>query len=232
MNRAALRLNQSEHRMVLVKPAEFEMLLAGTLSLPQRHRDHFEKVLRRSQVWQAIVGDGQGRVVTAEISEAQMTVSSALQTIPSQETVALVQAWIKPKALALILQKCAELGVSSITLVDSDRAQPHGEKSERLETALESACMQAHNPFVPRLHIQANLTAQQLPDRGVFFGDPMSDERLPRAQTAFFINGPEGGFSPAERDWLAARAVGVKLSENVLRAETAAIIAVGILRLP
>ena len=54
---------------------------------------------------------------------------------------------------------------------------------------------------------------------------------LPPSSPSMIVVGPEGGWSPAEEEWFESEgnAISVSLGNNVLRAETAAILAVGVL---
>ncbi len=206
--------------------------------MPERHREHFLKVLRRRSSWPALVSDGSGRLCRAEVADNVLTLmdepeSSVAASARLPRRVTLVQAWIKPKSLSLVLQKAAELGAASIYLVQTDRSHEVQEKESRIEAILENACMQAYNPVKPQINTGKLADWLQLPSEGSVYGDLAAETRLcdlkiPGAD-ASFVNGPEGGFSEAELEQLQSRARGVLLSENVLRSETAAIIALGYL---
>ena len=62
----------------------------------------------------------------------------------------------------------------------------------------------------------------------MFFADMASDSDIqPKDMTTTVLVGPEGGWSDAERQFFADHGVSpINLGEHVLRAETAAIIAV------
>jgi len=217
--------------MIHLTRPEFDVVLQQPQALPGRHREHFEKVLRRREDWTAIVSDGEGRLSQARVASGKIILNGETTSMPPLQAVHLIQSWVKPKALALILQKCAELGATSITLVDSEHSEMATEKTARFELIIETACMQAHNCFRPRMSLGKKLTELEIANTNCYFGNPSASGRISIGQGGTFINGPEGGFSNAESEWLTERATGVQISENVLRAETAAIFAVGILRL-
>ncbi|MBN8222303.1 MAG: RsmE family RNA methyltransferase [Spirochaetes bacterium] len=234
-----LREAQRDHSLILLNPGEFAALgEQGTLPLPLRHREHFGRVLRRNAAWQSLVSDGSGALAEATVAGETVELRSALPPLLQSATrVGLIQAWVKQKSLALILQKAAEIGVAEIRLVDSEYSQPHSEKAARIDAILENACMQAYNPFKPKVVQAQSLREMALSPETAFFGDlesgiSLASVRRPSDTSAWFINGPEGGFSPAETAFLRGCATGVLLSENVLRSESAAIIALGFLRLP
>lgn len=233
-----LRRLQKDHALILLTAQEFLSLQErGSLAMPDRHREHFVKVMRRANSWQAMVGDGSGRLVSALAQKSTLLLNDNQAEITWQRkagAVTLVQAWIKPKALSLVLQKAAELGASHIHLVDCDRSQAVHEKTTRIEAVVENACMQAYNPVRPQITM-GNLAAWGAAAQpGMLFGDLEAGQRITDisasgSNSLGFINGPEGGFSGAEIAMLRQVARPVLLSENVLRSETAAIFALGYL---
>lgn len=233
--RQYLRAHQGDHSLILLSPAEFAALLStGKIALPARHAEHFARVLRRAGSWAAIVGNGLNRLCEADIVQGEIRLKpegdrSATEFSGSHQVV-IAQAWIKPKALSLVLQKCAELGAAEILLFDCEYSAPHSEKPQRIDAILENACMQAYNPVKPVVRFVESIAALKNAQMPAFFGDPTSSLWLtPARGSSMFICGPEGGFSLAEVQTLRGFASGVLISENVLRAETAAIIAAGIL---
>lgn len=230
-----LRAEQKRHNLILLDAIEFnELVTAGRLALPPRHYEHFARVLRRHS-WTALVSDGGGHLVAADVNEKILRCSGesyvhAQKDIPAA---CLVQSWVKPKALSVILQKCAELGVREITLVATRFAAPHAEKLPRLDAILENACMQAFNPRKPHLRIKGALAECDLGQHACYFGDMAATAQLstlaPTAPNRTFVNGPEGGFSDDEILYLRSVATGVLLSENVLRSDTSVIFALAYL---
>ena len=234
--REFLRARQGDHALLLLTAEEYSALnKTSELPLPGRHHEHFSRVLRRSASWPALVGDGTGQLSEAVIEHGKIRLPQPAQNLaiaPRPDSVTIAQAWVKPKALSLILQKCAELGVDEIVLFGCERSREHTEKPQRIDAIIENACMQAYNPVKPRVRIETGMDAIAGLAQKRFFGDPESSvwltpalRRLPTA----FVCGPEGGFSPREAEFLRECGQGVLISENVLRAETAAIIAAGIL---
>lgn len=235
-----LRALQRDHNLILLTAEEYHKLRqVPSLPLPERHEEHFNRVLRRRSEWPALVGDGNGKICRTRIKDGSIhrdTAAEEIEVPPPPRRLKLVQAWVKQKALAMILQKAAEIGASEIVLVDSDFSQPHSEKAARIEAILENSCMQAFNPVKPKVSYAGKLTEIAFNDEAVFFGDLAGQSALSaiervRGKSAVFINGPEGGFSAGEAAFLGSRATGILLSENVLRSESAAIIALGLLRL-
>ena len=231
------RLLQKSHSFILFNRHEFfELMKQGKLKLPDRHVHHFKNVFRRKEAWRALIGDGAGTCVDASIQEDQVSVEAESQYFAAKERkVILVQAILKPKAMAVVFQKCAELGVSEIALLKSERVQASIEKAERVDAILENACMQSGNFFKPLLSSIDGVQAVAALSAKKYLGSLSAEQRIfelkftAEAQNLAYVNGPEGGFSESEIASLETTSIPVLLSENVLRAETAAIIATGFL---
>ena len=231
------RLLQKSHSFVLFNSDEFsELIKKGASKLPDRHIHHFKNVFRRKEAWHALIGDGAGRCVNATIQENQISAEAEIQPITAKPlNVILVQAILKPKAMALVLQKCAELGVAEIVLLKSERVQGFMENKDRIDAILENACMQSVNFFKPLISSLDTVQSIATLSAEKYVGSLSAEQKLfdikftSNTQKLAYINGPEGGFSENEIAALSAVATPVLLSENVLRAETAAIIATGFL---
>lgn len=233
--RALLREKQREHALILLGAEEFYTLRqSGDMPLPQRHAHHFHNVLRRRGTWSAWVGDGCGTLLPAKIQgkKIHLTGESELVIPVRQNKIFLVQAIIRPAALALVVEKAAELGADAIVLAAAERSVVRSINLQRLDAILENACMQAYNPVKPQLYVRPLFEPQNFAGFKTYFGDPTAEVKLKDCTISgnvAFVNGPEGGFSPQELSSLRQLGTGVTISENVLRAETAAIIALGIL---
>lgn len=135
----------------------------------------------------------------------------------------------------LVVQKLTELGIDRIWLLQCDRGVVRWDNSreqrqlERLHRVVEEAVAQCRRLWLPELEILdfADALARVGDDRrdGAVVR-PVLAEAGGRGLTAsdtVVLVGPEGGWSDSERH----RCPGVALGENVLRAETAAIVAAG-----
>jgi len=164
-------------------------------------------------------------------SKTDNTASSALT---------LAVAWPKGKRAAVLVEKCAELGVGRIIPIQYDRSvvekDDESEGVERLRRIAIEAAKQSGRTDVPRIESARTLDAV-LADRessAAVLLDPRADTGLGEWFTALtpeksaagvlLIVGPEGGFSNAEiqrvNDAGVARA---RMAEHILRVETAAL---------
>lgn len=163
-----------------------------------------------------------GRVNRAEASVPLLTVGFAA---------------LKGNRNELVVQKLTELGINRIWLLQCDRGVVRWDDSrerrqlERLGRVVEEAAAQCRRLWLPELEIL------DFSDAFARVGDGALDAagaqalvtpvladaggRGLAASDTVVLVGPEGGWSDSERD----RSPGVALGENVLRAETAAIVA-------
>lgn len=159
------------------------------------------------------------------------------QTLPL-ETVPdfwLCIAPIKKGRIDLVAEKACELGVARLIPVRTERSVVDKVNLDRLRSHLVEAAEQCGRTALPDLSDLISL-AQLLDDwpseRTLFFadeagGEPMTADFAKYRGAAALLVGPEGGFTPAERDLIRAlpAARPISLGPRILRAETAAIAA-------
>lgn len=155
----------------------------------------------------------------------------------------LAQALPKPNRLDFILEKGTELGVDSFWIFPghhSNQKDCYPSQMERIRTITITAmkqCGRLHLPstlFLPSIENWEKFTKMS-----AFFGD--LDPKAPlfeidwnmRSETSYpivFVTGPEGGFSEQEIQSLKDKgAHGVKLHNNILRTDTASVMAVSLM---
>lgn len=165
----------------------------------------------------------------------------------------LACAVVKGKRFEWALEKAVELGVHRVIPMDTERGTvaPGSGKRDRYNTIMISALKQSGRAWLPELEETASLRevmAAAQEDRVLFgavpgdfsdeFPGDSSDGENPVRPWTFFLEepppsllcgltllvGPEGGWSPSERDALVgAGAEPVDLNPHVLRTETAAV---------
>jgi len=181
--------------------------------------------------------DGEWRAVLAEVSKRGCVLRVADQLRP-QETgpdLDLVIALVKRTRLETIVEKAAELGARRVRLVITRFTNADHTNVNRLRAIAIEAAEQTGRLDVPKIVAPEKLDrllAAWPPERKLMFCDEAGDARpvlnalsaAERSPWAVLI-GPEGGFSPEERDQLRAQAyvTPVTLGPRILRADTAAI---------
>lgn len=147
-----------------------------------------------------------------------------------------VFAKIKQKNVELIVQKCTEIGVHGFIPMVSARTVEKNLHMERLQKiAIEASeqCGRIDVPkFLPEIHINQLMARQSTKHnivKKVILLSQFSGEKveLGECNELYIVVGCEGGFTSDELALLEP-ASKLKLSNNVLRAETAAILGCGI----
>ncbi|UTP39074.1 16S rRNA (uracil(1498)-N(3))-methyltransferase [Phenylobacterium sp. LH3H17] len=147
----------------------------------------------------------------------------------------LLVAVVKRTRVETIVEKAAELGARRVRLVITERTNAERSRIDRLQVIAAEAAEQTGRMDVPQILEPvklAKLLADWHAPRRLLFCDEAGDAKpvlaaldgAPPAPWAILI-GPEGGFSPAERETLRGLpyATPATLGPRILRADTAAI---------
>lgn len=152
---------------------------------------------------------------------------------------------LKTERLDYVIQKAVEMGAGSIQPVMTDRTQVSRLKSERLMANAIEAAEQCEVLTVPDILPDVALDAllaewpQRHGGRKLIFADEGQAAKSPLETLAGLggeriglLVGPEGGFSPAERERLLALpfVVPISLGPRILRADTAAVAALAVIQ--
>lgn len=201
---------------------------------------HYLGRVRRARVGDAVeLVDGAGARAAATITairDAETVLAvGAVEAIaePMPRITALIP-WIKGDRMDTCLEKLVEVGVSDIIVWPAARAvvKLDGERrTTRIahhQAALQAAARQCGRAQIPTISAADSLSAAIAARTGVVLDPSVERGELPMTDTAV-ISGPEGGFAPAELDALAGW-TSIGLGPRVLRAETAPVIAVALIR--
>ena len=160
-------------------------------------------------------------------------------------SICLACAWIRRERMEWMFQKATELGVFSIrplvTEYTTNREKHYAQKKERWEKILLEAAQQSERHRVPLLEEEGSLkdlfedsnsTVLFCSERAevVSLVDWCFARRDGIPSKVHVVIGPEGGFSKAEKQFLTEKgAIPVSLGPRILRAESAAILAAGLI---
>jgi 16S rRNA (uracil1498-N3)-methyltransferase len=182
--------------------------------------------------------DGEWRCVIAEILKKGVVLRAAEQVRAQAmgPDVELLIAVVKKSAMEFAVEKATELGARRVGLVVTQRTQVQHVRMDRLDAIAIEAAEQTGRLDVPMIDEPVKLT--DLLDgfeggRRLMFCDETGGApvmgALAEAGTAPWavLIGPEGGFSPEERERLRALpfTTAVSLGPRILRADTAAVAA-------
>jgi len=209
----------------------------GRQRLPADEAHHLSRVCRLGIGDIVEVFDGQGLATRSEVVAAghgwvELDILSVLpeRRLPSVQ-LTLATAVPKGERFDWLVEKATELGVDRLIPLMTTRSvvQPGEPKLERMRRSIIEACKQCRRDRLMILEpamdwarvVQSPLPPQRFladPDGSALGGWPA----IERGQAAILAVGPEGGFTPAERE-LAIQAgwVATCLNPNTLRIETA-----------
>ena len=189
---------------------------------------HLFSVLRIRDGECVTVSDGRGCWQATEvIGKALMPVGEPMCE-PAATRLTIASAIPKGDRAEWMVQKLTEIGVAEVVLLHCERSvvRWEGDRAERqlarLRRVAKEAAMQSRRVWLPTVS-GPMLVADVLGLDGVVVAEPsgVPAEVLGRAPRTVVI-GPEGGFSDAE---ISAAPAMVALGPNVLRIETAAVVA-------
>lgn len=219
--------------------------LTGTSTILTGAELHHLRVRRLRVGSELVVSNGLGRerrgvVVALNRQQAVIQLAAEEPRRPiSPIRLILAQALLKGDKLDLVIEKTTELGVDELLIFTSDRTvgRASGERQARWNRVARSAAKQCQRSTVPLIAVPLSLDSVlscHVGARRLFFWEesPLGDWKaagrdLVENDTVLAVVGPEGGFTTreAERAALAGfRLIG--LAPRILRAETAAIVAV------
>ncbi len=203
-------------------------VFVATLEAPQLNPDdahHLFRVLRLRDGEVVTVSDGVGGWRSTEVVGASLRAIGDIERAPAPARVTIATAIPKGDRAEWMVQKLTELGVGEIVFVDCARSvvrwddERGAKQRRRLERVAREASMQSRRTWLPTL-LGPVPVAEVLSRPGSALAEPDGHDEvdLPRC----IVIGPEGGFSPDE---LAAPVPHIRLSDTILRVETAAIVA-------
>jgi 16S rRNA (uracil1498-N3)-methyltransferase len=219
--------------------------------LPESAAAHLVRVLRAGIGDACVLFNGDGcdypaRIASTDKRETLVDLN-ACERIDNESPlrITLVQALARGEKMDLVLQKATELGVAAFLPVASDRSEVKLE-GERLDkrmahwrSVVTAACEQCGRAIVPSVSMPAAMApALERLSAGYrrLWLDPSAargsgDLPLEREDAVVLAIGPEGGWSPRDRDVLqAAGFVGMRLGPRILRTETAGLAAIAALQ--
>ncbi len=145
---------------------------------------------------------------------------------------------VKKTPMEIILQKATELGVSKILPIISDRTEVKDLNFDRANKIVVEATEQSNQlnpPEISQIIKLKNFVNCSSKETKLFFADVNSKHKLISSSLGqdkkiSVLIGPEGDFSPAERELILSKpeTVSFTLFKNILRADTAVISAISI----
>ena len=216
--------------------------------LPQDEAQHALRVLRLGMGDELHLMDGKGMFHRAVITEADNHHCRyrILESVPQQpEWTGKIHIAVAPTKnmdrMEWFVEKATEIGFDRLSLLDCRFSERRVVKNERLEKIIVSAMKQSHKAWLPQLDemtpfrkfiTQPDLPAQRFIAHCYEGEKPFLLDLLTPCTPALVLIGPEGDFSIDEvREAEAAGFRSVSLGTSRLRTETAALVAVHMMRI-
>lgn len=210
-----------------------------TLSLEKEEHHHISHVLRVQENEEISLVNGSGYLAQAKILQVKknqtvVQIKSIHQFEKQTKPISLAIALMRLSKLEWIIEKATEIGVDEILIYPakySKQKNISAHQIQRLETIMISAMKQSHRVFLPKLIILQDLQTVLQKENTIIYGDPegtfLKKESI--QYPILFITGPESGFSEEEYYLMGKKAHAAKISPNILRAETAPLVALSLL---
>ncbi len=210
--------------------------LQNIFELSESHTAHLIRVLRMNEgdqfrAFNQLEGEWVCEISSISKKTATAKKISLIRNFKDPTRRAIAFCLIKPDNTRLIIEKCTELGVTDFYPLISQYTNSKA-GTEKLNSIAICASEQSERLDIPTIHPLKSIGnfAQNLPCEFKWFSaierssNPF--KKTPDGAMGFII-GPEGGFSESEKDLLCRYTTPCSLSRNILRSETAAIIAAG-----
>ena len=229
---------------------ELPLRAGEEIALPEDVAAHLLRVLRLQVGDACVLFNGDGHDYDARISalgkrdaRAQIVGVRHLDN-ESPLRITLLQGIARGEKMDWILQKATELGVAGFVPVHGERSEVKldGERAEKRvahwRSVIASACEQSGRARLPTLSAPTALAdaARSVDaDATKLTLDPVGEVSLATVNVAaakvVVAIGPEGGWSPRDRDALSAAGfTGLRLGPRILRTETAGLAAIAALQ--
>ncbi len=205
--------------------------------LKDEEHHHLKNVMRVSlgEEIELINGKGYLAIATVESLEKKQTRLKIVKATfeKKQKELSIALALTKMQKLDFAIEKCTELGIDNFYLFDSMNSEKKGlsnQQEKRLKTLTISAIKQCGRLYLPKVEYHENFTDILNIEKKHYVCDFSKSSKpiksITELKDALVIIGPEKGFSEKER--LAYKKNGteiIELHKNILRAETAAVVA-------
>lgn len=211
------------------------------------HIRYIRSVLRLNEGTEIDVLDGKGgifkgRIISIKRHSVRIRVLKRKQQEESGKWLVLIQPLLKGDKMDLVLQKCTELGISEIYPVVTERTIPRmTRKLPHWRRVIKESTKQSGRTVVPRIHevsgiLQVLKGFSHIDCIKIAFHEKATGllrsigyNKVP--DRIVYLTGPEGGLADKEIEEAEASGfVIVSLGSNILRAETASIVSLVLIK--
>ena len=183
-------------------------------------------------------GEWLSEIVFLDRDRVEVKFLNKLKEPTKNSNIDLAICLVKKSPMDTILQKATELGVSKIIPIVSERTEVKELNFERANRIVVEATEQSNQLIPPQISEITKLKdflkdlsgSSKLLFADVNSKDKLKAEALKEAKTLSVLIGPEGDFSPSEREMIFANSdvIPFTISRNILRSDTAVISAISL----
>lgn len=241
-----LRIHKKVPRLFVNVP----LSIGGGIVLDKAQSNYLANVLRKKIGDEVILfngADGAWRCEIGELSRKKIILQSIEQVNKQTQSFDLWYGFapLKTARLDYMVQKATEMGVRSMQPIITEYTQNRRLKIDRMKANIIEAAQQCEILNVSE--VQSEITLEQLlsnwkqhhSNRVLVFADeaaaansPQDALRALKGKAIGLLIGPEGGFSPRERQEILQQdfCVPISLGPRILRADTAAVAAIALIQ--
>jgi 16S rRNA (uracil1498-N3)-methyltransferase len=227
--------------MSIIRLYHPENILENSTSLLSKEHTHYLVNVMRAKRGANVNffnknGEWLSEIVFLEKDRVEVKFLSKIKENTNTLNTELAICLVKKNAMEIILQKATELGIRKIIPIISERTEVKEINFERANKIVIEATEQSNQLEPPQISEILNLKDFLNINRNkIFFADINSDYSLEKkdfkeGETVTVLVGPEGDFSPTERELILndSTIVAFSLSKNILRTDTAVISAISL----
>ena len=218
-----------------------ESLSLNLISKLDKSQSHYLSKVMRINIGQSFSLFNQSGEWEAKIKEinkriVEFLVTKKLRSANNERDVWLAFAPIKLNYLNLMIQKATELGVTKFIPIITERTIVRKLNDKRLNKIIIEASEQSNRLKVPKLEkiLKLNEFLRLNQNTSIIFGDLNTDNskiNFKSSDPLCILIGPEGDFTLKERENILKlkKLIPLKINQNILRSETAAISMISII---
>tara|TARA_B100001057_G_scaffold233618_1_gene233846 strand:+ start:126 stop:836 length:711 start_codon:yes stop_codon:yes gene_type:complete len=183
-------------------------------------------------------GEWKSEIIFLEKDRVEIKILEKVKQSMTSSNIELAICLVKKNPMETILQKATELGVSKIIPIVSERTEVKELNFERANKIVVEATEQSNQLTPPEISKVIKLkdflknldSSSKLLFADVNSKDNLKAEAIKGAKTLSVLIGPEGDFSPLERELVLQNpnVVPFTISKNILRSDTAVISAISL----
>ena len=218
-----------------------ESLSLNLISNLDKSQSHYLSKVMRINIGQSFSLFNQSGEWEAKIKEinkeiVEFSVIKKLRSANNEREIWLAFAPIKLNYLNLMIQKATELGVTRFIPILTERTIVRKLNDKRLNKIIIEAAEQSNRLKVPKLNkiLKLDDFLKLYQNTNIIFGDLNTDNskiNFKSSDPLCILIGPEGDFTLKERENILKlkKLISLKINQNILRSETAAISMISII---